>query len=99
MSLHEPTAMSVDTAIRRRRSVRGFLPDELPEPLLREIFELAQRAPSNCNVQPWIPHVVSGATLRAISCGMPSGTVVQPAKTALAMMIAPNKSCVFNDGS
>jgi nitroreductase len=63
MSLHEPTAMSVDTAIRRRRSVRGFLSDELPEPLLREIFELAQRAPSNCNVQPWIPHVVSGATL------------------------------------
>ena len=41
MSLLGPTAMSVDTAIRRRRSVRGFLPNELPEPLLREIFELA----------------------------------------------------------
>jgi nitroreductase len=58
--------MSVDTAIRSRRSVRGFLPDELPEPLLREIFELAQRAPSNCNVQPWIPHVVSGETLKRL---------------------------------
>jgi nitroreductase len=66
MSMHEPTAMSVDTAIRRRRSVRGFLPDELPDSLLREIFELAQRAPSNCNVQPWIPHVVSGETLRRL---------------------------------
>ena len=27
---------------------------------LREAFELAQWAPSNCNVQPWTPHVVSG---------------------------------------
>ncbi len=75
MTLHGPTTMSVDAAIRRRRSVRGFLPDELPLPLLHEIFELAQRAPSNCNVQPWIPHVVSGETLRwlreaLVSAGM-----------------------------
>ena len=52
--------MSVDEAIRRRRSVRGFLPDEVPEATIREVFELAQLAPSNCNVQPWTPHVVSG---------------------------------------
>ncbi len=55
--------MSLDEAIRTRRSVRGFLPQEVPDPLLREVFELAQWAPSNCNVQPWLPHVVSGATL------------------------------------
>jgi len=63
MSLHERPAMSVDEAIRRRRSVRGFLADEIPPAVLREAFELAQWAPSNCNVQPWTPHVVSGATL------------------------------------
>lgn len=66
MTVPQPATMSVDAAIRRRRSVRGFLPDEVPEPLLREIFELAQRAPSNCNVQPWTPHVVSGETLRRL---------------------------------
>ena len=60
-------AMSVDEAIRRRRSVRGFLPDPAPEATLREVFELAQWAPSNCNVQPWTPHVVSGAALRRLS--------------------------------
>ena len=55
--------MNLEEAIRGRRSVRGFLPDEVPEGTLREIFELAQWAPSNCNVQPWTPHVVSGEAL------------------------------------
>jgi nitroreductase len=58
--------MTVDDAIRARRSVRGFLPDEVPDALLREVFALAQRTPSNCNVQPWMPHVVSGAALRRL---------------------------------
>ena len=34
MSLHEQRAMTVDEAIRRRRSVRGFLSDEVPESTL-----------------------------------------------------------------
>lgn len=51
---------SVAEIIRTRRSVRGFRPDEVPGDVLRDIFELAQFAPSNCNVQPWNPHVVSG---------------------------------------
>lgn len=67
MSLHEQRAMSVDEAIRQRRSVRGFLSDEVPESTLREVFQLAQLAPSNCNVQPWTPHVVSGDALRRLS--------------------------------
>jgi nitroreductase len=49
-------------AIRSRHSVRGFLPTEVPETTLREIFSLAQCAPSNCNTQPWIIHVASGAS-------------------------------------
>ena len=59
--------MTLDDAIRLRRSVRGFLPCEVPEETLREVFALAQLAPSNCNVQPWTPHVVSGAPLRALA--------------------------------
>jgi nitroreductase len=66
MSTREQPAMSVAEAIRRRRSVRGFLPDEVPEAILREAFELAQWSPSNCNVQPWTPHVVSGEALRRL---------------------------------
>lgn len=66
MSLHDQRAMTVDEAIRRRRSVRGYLPDEVPEAILKEVFELAQLAPSNCNVQPWVPHIVSGEALRKL---------------------------------
>src|ERR1700732_5209210 len=66
MSMHERTVMNVDEAVRRRRSVRGFLPDEVPEATLREVFELAQWSPSNCNVQPWMPHVVSGDALKRL---------------------------------
>ena len=70
MSRHEQATMSVAEAIRRRRSVRGFLPDEVPQPILRDAFELAQWAPSNCNVQPWTPHVVSGERLSGLRAAL-----------------------------
>lgn len=66
MTAKKPVTMTVDEAIRERRSVRGFLPREVPDALLHEVFELAQRAPSNCNVQPWVPHVVSGGALKRL---------------------------------
>ena len=31
MNMHERPAMTIDETIRRRRSVRGFLPDEVPD--------------------------------------------------------------------
>jgi nitroreductase len=46
------SVLSVGEAIQRRRSVRAFLPDEVPEAILRSALELAQLAPSNCNAQP-----------------------------------------------
>lgn len=50
-----------EALMRKRRSVRGYKPDPVPQPVLDEIFATAQHAPSNCNVQPWVVHVVSGA--------------------------------------
>jgi len=55
-----------DTVLQNRRSVRGYLPRELDRALIAEVFTLAARAPSNCNVQPWQAHVASGAALRAL---------------------------------
>ena len=46
--------------ISARRSVRAFLPATLSASQLTEIFAAAQRAPSNCNTQPWQVHVASG---------------------------------------
>ncbi|MEO8297120.1 MAG: nitroreductase [Burkholderiales bacterium] len=66
MNRTDTPAMTVEEAIRERRSVRGFLPTEVPLPVLHEIFALSQQSPSNCNVQPWLPHVVSGAALQRL---------------------------------
>lgn len=52
--------MSLEQALRQRRSVRGFRPDRVPEKTLDEVFGLAQLAPSNCNIQPWKVFVASG---------------------------------------
>ncbi|MDP2085842.1 MAG: nitroreductase [Gemmobacter sp.] len=56
--------MSLEDAVRNRRSVRGYLPHEVPQDRIEAILTLAQAAPSNCNIQPWLSHVVSGPALR-----------------------------------
>jgi nitroreductase len=47
-------------AITGRRSVRLFLPDPVPEQVVRDILAAASRAPSGTNIQPWLVHVVTG---------------------------------------
>lgn len=69
--------MQVDDAIRARRSVRAYLPDEIPPATLHEILELAQLAPSNCNIQPWTPHLLSGPSLRALGHRMVAAAEAQ----------------------
>ena len=54
-------AMPLVEAIYNRRSVRGYLDKEVPQDILDRIFEIAQQAPSNCNVQPWKVYVATGA--------------------------------------
>lgn len=54
-------AMSVSEVLQQRFSVRAFKDTPVPQQVLEEIFNLAQRAPSNCNVQPCRAYVVSGA--------------------------------------
>jgi hypothetical protein len=54
--------LSVEDAIRQRRSVRGYLDKPVAADVMRQVFELAQWAPSNCNIQPWQVYVASGAT-------------------------------------
>lgn len=54
------TIYDLDKTIQDRRSVRGFIPGRpVPRQVLLEALELAQRAPSNCNVQPWRLYIAS----------------------------------------
>ena len=57
--------------VRQRRSLRAFKAEPVPIATLQQIFEVAQRAPSNCNTQPWITHVASGASLQNLRQEMP----------------------------
>lgn len=50
-----------------RRSVRDYLPTPLPHEDIAAILRDAQTAPSNCNTQPWVVHVVSGCKRRELS--------------------------------
>ena len=47
----------VDEAILSRNSVRAFLPDIVDDATIRDILELAARAPSGTNMQPWKVYV------------------------------------------
>lgn len=55
-----PDQISLEQAIKSRRSVRGYLDQRVPQTVLESIFRLAQHAPSNCNIQPWKVYVASG---------------------------------------
>ena len=64
-------AATFDDIVAARRSLRAFLPQVADEHTLQTIFSVAQRAPSNCNTQPWLVHVVSGEVLETLRSNMP----------------------------
>ncbi len=59
--------MNINSLLNERHSCRAFLDKPVPAETLEQIFALAQRAPSNCNVQPWQTLVVSGEQKDALS--------------------------------
>ena len=61
--------MDIVEAIRARKSVRGFKPDPVPREVLRDVLEVARRAPSAMNTQPWEVDVVAGDVLDSIRRG------------------------------
>ncbi|WP_353229247.1 nitroreductase [Novosphingobium sp.] len=61
-----PASPTVSDAVASRRSIRRFLPDPVDPAVLRRVLELAQRAPSGGNVQPWNAHVLTGEPLAAL---------------------------------
>lgn len=61
--------MEYDEVVLGRRSIRGFLKTPVPKDMIREIIELAMRAPSSYNTQPWNFHVIAGAPLDRIRQG------------------------------
>jgi nitroreductase len=61
--------MDVIDAIRKRKSIRGYKPDPVSRKVLEEILEIATRAPSSMNTQPWQIAVLAGDVLDNIRKG------------------------------
>lgn len=58
--------MNVRDAVASRYSCRAFLPAPVPEQIVRDIVQLAARAPSAGNIQPWRVDVLAGDRLEAL---------------------------------
>jgi len=61
--------LQYDEVVLGRRSIRGFKQQAVPPALIREVIELAMRAPSSLNTQPWNFYVVAGEPLDRIRQG------------------------------
>jgi nitroreductase len=45
--------LTTKEAIEKRRSIRKFKPDPVPEEHIKKLLDAARLAPSGCNAQPW----------------------------------------------
>ena len=61
--------MEYDEVVLGRRSIRGYLDKPVPKALIRQVIEMAIRAPSSLNTQPWNFYVVAGNVLDRIRQG------------------------------
>lgn len=59
--IHSPRQEAVDAAITSRRSIRAFLDKPVEREDIARILEVAARAPSGTNTQPWRVYVLTGA--------------------------------------
>jgi len=80
--------MDIIEAIQKRRSVRAYKPKPVKKEIIQEILQIAVRAPSGMNTQPWRINIVNGEVLEKIRLGnvemLASGKVPQtdlPMKT------------------
>ena len=71
----------VDRAISSRRSVRAFLDTPVDLAVVREILQVASRAPSGTNTQPWKVYVLTGDAKQRLSDEIVA-TFLDPAKAA-----------------
>ena len=61
--------MEFDDVLLSRRSIRGYKQEAVPKKVIEEVLELAVRAPSSMNTQPWHLYVITGDILDKIRNG------------------------------
>src|SRR5260370_42511108 len=58
--------MDFETLVQSRKSVRGFKKQPVARAVIEDIIEVAKRAPSSMNTQPWHIHVLTGDPLEEV---------------------------------
>ena len=58
--MHAQRWLPANEAIATRRAIRGFLPTPVSRSQVEQLLELASRAPSGSNIQPWNVRVLTG---------------------------------------
>jgi nitroreductase len=62
--------VTVEEAIASRRSIRAFLPTPVAREAVERLLDLAARAPSGTNMQPWRGYVLAGEALTRLSAAL-----------------------------
>ncbi|PIB06612.1 MULTISPECIES: nitroreductase family protein [Streptomyces] len=52
------------TLLSERWSCRAYLPDQVPDDVIAEMFAITQRTASWCNTQPWQAYLTKGEATR-----------------------------------
>ncbi len=80
--------MDVFDCIRRRRTVREFKPDAIPEEVVYRILQAGRWAPSSSNSQPWHFVVVKARdTLKKLGAIATQGAFIANAPLAIAIVV------------
>jgi nitroreductase len=69
MDMPGDAPLTYDDVVLGRRSIRGFQKKPVPKAVIRKVLEMAMRAPSSLNTQPWNFYVVAGEPLDRIRAG------------------------------
>ncbi|MBV9393142.1 MAG: nitroreductase [Methylobacteriaceae bacterium] len=67
VAFDEKECAAIERAIAERRAVRGFETRPVSRELIERILDIAARAPSGTNMQPWRVYVLAGEAKRGLS--------------------------------
>ena len=82
--------MSFEDVVNSRQSVRGYKSDPVPREVIEEIIDVARRAPSSMNTQPWHVHVVTGDALDEVR----TRNMLEQSLSATSIAIVNTKACI-----
>jgi nitroreductase len=81
---------TVSEAVLGRRSTRAFLSRPVDRGMIEEMLDLAARAPSGGNLQPWHVDVLTGAPLEVLKAAIRASLAAHPAGEGLEFTVYPS---------